>query len=598
MGTVTPDPPVPAALTQPTLAQIDSVLLPQSFARYIPAVWRVYSPKPFLNNWHVGALAEHLEAVAHRQITKLIISISPRVGKSSIVSVLWPTWMWTWAPLTRFLTGSYKLSLAQRDANWSRRLLASRFYQDRWGLTSAAPVFALTSDQNTKSLYENDKGGRRLIAGVEAGTTGEGGDILSMDDPLDIEAAMSLATREHAWDYTDNVWRSRLDPPGADKKPGAMVVTAQRTHEDDVTGHLLREGGWEHLCIAEEHEVPPMVEVTSIGWRDPRQAEGDLLWPERRGKGDVGVLKRNPYKWATLYQQRPAPLEGGIIKRHWWRFWIPRCTCPTHDVEEGHARGCPSDLPVVRLGKHSYIQSPLPDHFNEYLQSWDMNFKGDDDGQTDPGRSRVCGGVWARGEAQFYLLDCVCEEWGFNDTEAQVVELSYKWPQARKKLVEDKANGPAIMARLKRKIGGFVAVTPRHSKLARVVTAATTDDDRKARALSMEGAVLAGDVYLPHPALAPWVWDHIEEHALFPNGPHDDRVDMTSQALADMGQRVYREAAADHYEAMKVGPEGPPMTTHEIFRRQFQNDLKQEREGSRMTPKSRRERYLRIGRVR
>jgi len=108
---------VPPALTQYTKAQIQSVRLSRSFARYIPAVWSTYSPKPFLDNWHVGAVAEHLQAVADRQILKLVISISPRVGKSSHVSVLFPTWVWTRAPQTRFLTGSYKLALAQRDAN-------------------------------------------------------------------------------------------------------------------------------------------------------------------------------------------------------------------------------------------------------------------------------------------------------------------------------------------------------------------------------------------------------------------------------------------------------------------------------------------------
>jgi predicted phage terminase large subunit-like protein len=581
----------PLALTQYTKEQIQSVRLSRSFARYIPAVWPTYSPKPFLDNWHVGALAEHLQAVADRQITKLVISISPRTGKSSIVSVLFPTWVWTRAPETRFLTGSYKLALAQRDANWSRRLLASKYYQERWG-----HVFRLTGDQNTKSLYENNRGGRRLIAGVEAGTTGEGGDLLLADDFLDIEAAMSLAVREHAWDYTNNVWRSRLDPPGADGLPGAMVVTGQRTHEDDVSGHLLREGGWVHLSIPEEYEVPPMVEVTSIGWRDPRKLEGELLWPARRSYTDVAILKRNPYKWATLYQQRPAPLEGGIIKRHWWRFWVPRCAC-AKDAEGAHAVSCPASLPVVRLGKHTYIQSELPAEFDEHLQSWDMNFKGDDEQGSDPGRSRVSGGVWARDAAQFYLLDHVWGEWGFNETEAQVVELSYKWKEAKRKLVEAKANGPAIMARLKRKIGGFVPVTPTTSKMSRV-TSAPTDADKKVRALSMEGTVLAGDVYLPHPALAPWVWDYIEENALFPNGPHSDAVDSTSQAIADMSTRVWQDASADHHEAMKLGPQGPPLTTHEIFRRQFQKDLKEEREPARMTPKSRRERYLRVGRLR
>jgi predicted phage terminase large subunit-like protein len=559
--------------------------LSETFREYIPAAWAAYSPKPFIPNWHIDAIADHLQAISLRQINRLVISIPPRHAKSSLTAVLWPTWEWTSRPSTRFVYGSYKLHLAVRDALWSRRLILSKFYQQLW-----RAIFQLSGDQNVKSLYENDQGGRRLCASVEAGTTGEGGDILVMDDPLDIRQAGSPTYREGARDYWDQVWSNRMDPP-TDGKAGAMVLIAQRTHEEDVTGHVLKEEGWEHLCIPEEYEAKPQVEVTGLGWRDPRQEEAELLWPAGLSAESAAKLKKKgAYAWATLYQQRPAPVEGGIIKRTWWRFWTPRCTCHP-GPQEPHSRWCPANLPIVVNFGHRYIQEEIPEEMDEWLQSWDMNFKGDIEG-SDPGRSRVSGGVWSRSGPQMYLVHRVNDDWGLTETENAVVEVSADWPLARKKLVEYKANGPAIIAKLRRKVGGFVPVTPTRSKVSRVVTAAPTEGDKYTRALSMEGTVQAGDIYLPHPAIAPWVWAYIEEHALFPNGPHDDDVDMTSQAVAAMAEKAGIEAEKAHHDATR--PEAtPPKTTQEIFHSMVEKALQQEDHSGRLTPKRRRALLLR-----
>lgn len=576
-----------------TPLQIEQALFAKSFRDYIPAAWPAYLPsRPFVPNWHIDAIADHLQAVADRQITKLVISIPPRKGKSSLTTVLWPTWVWTRLPGVRFVCGAYKLGLAIRDAVWSRRLIESIWYRERWG-----HVFSLTSDQNTKGLYENDRDGRRLTASVEAGTTGEGGDVLVMDDPLDIKQADSLAYRVSANDYHDQVWCSRLDPP----RPGyprAMVLIAQRTNEDDVSGHVLAEGGWEHLCLPEAYEAPPMVEVTCLGFRDPRTEEGEPIWPAQQSRADIEIIKaRGAYKFATIYQQRPAPLEGGIFKRHWWRFWVPRCTCGRASPEEAHSSGCPADLPRVHLGKHTFVQEELPETFVAHAQSWDMNFRGEDDGDIDPGSSRVSGGVWSLSGAQFYLRERVNAVMGFLTAVATVSEVSQRWPQVRDKLVEAKANGPAVMATLRRKVGGFIPVSPIHSKLTRA-TSALNEDDRTARAISMQGIAEAGDVYLPHPALDPSIWDYIEEHALFPNGPHDDDVDMTSQVLKHLEPRIWQAAEAAQMEAAKFGgAAGPPLTTQEILRRQREKWLTEEAGRAKMTPKAKLRRRTRAGKL-
>lgn len=212
---------------------------------------------------------------------------------------------------------------------------------------------------------------------------------------------------------------------------------------------------------------------------DPLGREpGQPLCPELFTKQALESIKTSvgSYWWASLYQQRPSPAEGGIFKRHWWQY---------------------------------YRQAP--GKFDEIIQSWDMSFK--DKATSD----FVVGQVWGRSGADKYLLDQVRGRMDFTATLQAVRSLSAKWPQARAKLVEDKANGPAVIATLKREISGLIPVEPQGSK--------------EARAWAVQPEVEAGNVYIPDPGIASWVHDFVEECAAFPNGAHDDQVDAMTQAL-------------------------------------------------------------------
>jgi len=253
-----------------------------------------------------------------------------------------------------------------------------------------------------------------------------------------------------------------------------------RWHEDDLAGRLLKEmkAGGQQWTVLELQAVAG--ENDALG-RKP----GEALWPEygyneawaAETKVDVGT-----YFWNALYQQHPSSPEGEMLKRGWWKFY----------------KAIPADL-------------------QEVIQSWDMTFKDSD------GSDYVTGGVWGRKGADKYLLDQVRGRMDFPTTLAAVKALTAKWPEARAKLVEDKANGPAVIATLKREIPGLIPVEPRGSKMARVA------------AVSPE--IEAGNVYLPDPSIAPWVNDFIEECSAFPNGKHDDQVDQMSQALLRFSQR-------------------------------------------------------------
>lgn len=561
MTTAVLTPNVLDSLKGETLESVDRVLLAAKFRDFIPAAWTQYLPAvPYVPGWHIDAMAEHLQAVSDGQIRRLIMSIAPRHTKSSIAGVLFPAWHWTRRASTRFLTGAYSEDVSLRDAVHSRTLMDTPWYRRRWGCLCGgahAPGcvgWGFASDQNVKSRYANDRGGERLTASVKAGTTGEGGDILYMDDPIDIIAAQSDASRQHAWHYVSRVWFGRMN----DAKKSAMIFAAQRTNQDDVTGRLLAEGGFEHLCIPTEYNPKVFIPATSIGFTDKRTVPGELLWPARFGPDEVARAKKDLYAWSAQHQQQPTPEAGGFIKRAWFRFW-----------HRDH-------VSVVRDDKgNEYVSKEIPDRFDQIIQSWDCSKLHDADNirkksDSDP----VSGQVWGRVGPDYYLLDRVNERMDVVETCGAIVEMTKKWPQATAKLIEYAANGPSVINFLKRHISGLIPATPEGSKVARVMTAGRTDKQRDSRAVSMVALFNGGNVYIPHPLEHFWSWEFLEQLVGFPTAPHDDDVDAASQALSYLQPKTWQEQ--DKAERLQR-TEGPPAKdTWDVFRRENKKALEQE----------------------
>lgn len=426
----------------------------------------------------------------------------PRHMKSLAVAVFWPTWEWTFAPGVRWLFASYALSLSKRDSLKCRRLIESPWYKERFGAS-----FRLTSDQNEKLRFENDKTGYRIATSVGGSGTGEGGNRIVVDDPHNATEAQSDTQRESALTWWDETMSTRLNDPQKDCK----IIVMQRLHERDLSGHVLEQGGYEHLNLPAEYE--PKTVVSVIGWSDPRTEPGELLWPARFRAEEIATLKRDlgSYAAAGQLQQRPSPAEGGMLKRYWWRYWKPK------GVEVAPV--------TVRLADGSLLNIEaveLPDP-EEQIQSWDMSFKDEKAAKSgDP--DAVVGQVWNRKGADLFLIDQVRDRMDFPTTCQAVKTLSAKWPKAIAKLVEDKANGPAVISSLKHEVGGLIPVEPDGGKIARTNAVAPT--------------IEAGNVYLPHPMLAPWVSGFIEECAAFPNGANDDQVDSASQAINRLARPV------------------------------------------------------------
>jgi len=301
----------------------------ESFRFFARQAWPVLEPGTDLVwNWHLDVMCDHLQAVFEQRIKRLAITIAPGHAKSSFVSVLFPVWCWISDPYSRWLCASYSLDLAVRDNKNRRDLIESHWFQQRYG-----PLFTLSSSQNVKGFFENDKRGYSIAVAVRASGTGKRGTHLLIDDPNN--AMAGLADIDATKEWFGKTWMSRLN----DQENGSMIIVGQRLHEEDLIGHILKLGGWEHLNLPEEYE-PARKSYTSIGWEDPRTQEGELLWPEKFPREVLDKLKRElgPLHYSAQYQQSPIPTGGYIYKEKDRRFFTIDHASQTYLLETPRGR--------------------------------------------------------------------------------------------------------------------------------------------------------------------------------------------------------------------------------------------------------------------
>lgn len=301
-------------LLHPEQLLADAEKLSGSLRLFIPQAWPLVEPSTFIPNWHIDAIAEHLEAITAGDIQDLLITMPPRHSKSLIVSVLWPAWEWINLPFYRWVFASYAFGLSVRDSIKRRKIIQSQWYQARW-----ADRYALIDEQNTKIRYENDRHGFMLASSVGGSNTGEGGERIIADDPHNIKKSESEDVRQDTVDWWNIVMSTRRN----DVKNSARVVVQQRTHEGDVAGDIIDRGGYVHLNLPTEFgfaggqrcKTGWTVHTTGEAhtWEDPRQEEGELLNPARfdsvaneKAKIDLGD-----------YQYACTPHETPILMADW-----------------------------------------------------------------------------------------------------------------------------------------------------------------------------------------------------------------------------------------------------------------------------------------
>jgi len=436
---------------------------------------------------------------------RLIISMPPQEGKSQRAVRRGVLWALRRNPATRAAIVSYESDVARR---WGRAIRDDIRQHPRLGLRVRRDVAA----QNEWQLEDHDGG--VFTTGIGGALTGRPVDLLVIDDPVkDRKTADSETYREDAWKWWTDTAASRL----AAGAPVILIMT--RWHEDDLAGRLIAQDergegeGWTVINIpAQADHDPEKGETDPLG----RQPGEFLRSARRRTRAQWEQIKRRSIStWTALYQGQPSPPEGTLFKRGGWARY---------------------DAPIAIARADGSMWVPLQPG-DQLAQSWDMAFK-----KTSTS-DYVAGGVWLKRGGQLYLLDLVNRRMSFTETVDAVRAMSARWPQAITKLIEDKANGTAVMDSLRNEVVGLTPVEPEGGKVARANAAAPL--------------VVAHNVVLPAAEILPVVEELIEQAAGFPNAKHDDMVDqLTQAALALVINPLVGEAQLGGAAGLRIGGGG------------------------------------------
>lgn len=386
----------------------------------------------------------------------IALNMPPRHSKSMTITETLPSYYLGQFPEDRIIEISYNDTFARKFGKKNKEKVR------QYGKELFNIEIARDSSAHDEWSLDNNIGGM-ISRGVLSGITGQGADLMIIDDPIkNREEADSETHREKIWDEWIDSFSSRLHP-------GAIVILIlTRWHEDDLQGRLLNAEYGEPLNW-QVYNFPLEAEENDILGRK----QGEPLWPERYGYSFIEERKRYPSSFNALYQGRPTSQEGNILKRDWWKYY-----------------------------------DKLP-HIVTKVMSIDATFKDEADNDF------VAIQVWGKTQANMYLIDNMKARMNFPTTLQAIRNMKQKHPDTSTILVEDKANGPAIIAMLHKEMGGIIPVKPEGGKVARV------------NAVSPH--IESGNVFLPRQA--EWLHDFVEECASFPKGKHDDCVDAMSQAL-------------------------------------------------------------------
>ncbi len=453
--------------------RVFNALMRQSLSAFTQKAFNTVSPADnYLHNWHIDAMSEALMACYYREILRLVINVPPRYMKSISGTVAFPCWGIGQDPALQFMCTSYSERLANKHSVDSRLILTQSWYR------SAFPDVVLAHDQNEKHKFQTTKRGHRIATSMQGVATGEGCNFLIADDPHNVKKALSDKMRESDIESFDQTFTSRLN----DKKRDVIIIIMQRLHDEDLAGHVLKQGGYEHLCLPAECEKKTIIEIGNF--RKVRQP-GELLHPSREGEKEIAQRKRElgSFGYSGQYQQSPTPVGGGMIKKP----WIPRYNRP--------------------LKRYTRI-----------IHSWDTSYKPQD--INDPSVLTV----WGEHDRGFDLLHVYRDRIDYPELKRQAKNYiqSAKWKPGVV-LIEDKASGQSLIQELRQDKEirtAIIAIEPEGDKLTRLATEAAKFE--------------AGMVRLPEQA--EWLTDYENEIFKFPVAATKDQVDSTSQFLRWAGE--------------------------------------------------------------
>jgi predicted phage terminase large subunit-like protein len=449
--------------------EVLELALRSDFATFTHRAFQTVAPaQAYLHNWHVEAMAWHLQQCAEGKINRLVINLPPRHLKSICASVAFPSWLLGHDPTMRIICASYSENLAGKHALDCRAVMESDWYR------RAFPGTRISREKKAELNFVTTHHGYRYSTSVGGTLTGRGGNFMIIDDPIKPEDAMSDIRRSSVNEWFDRTLYSRLD----DKRRDVIILIMQRLHIDDLTGHVLGKEPWAHLnlpSIAETEQRIPIARSRFHTWRP-----GEFLHEARESKPDLDRIKATigSFNFSAQYQQRPIPLEGEIVKWEWFRFY--------------------DELPPRESG-------------DTIVQSWDTASKAEDLSDYS-----VCT-TWLVKGNDYYLVHLVREKLNYPSLKRRVIEQARRF-NANSIVIEDKGSGISLIQDLH---GGNENVP--------YPISFTPETDKVTRMSAQSAKIEAGHVFLPR--RAEWLDDFRAELLQFPYGRYDDQVDSMSQFL-------------------------------------------------------------------
>jgi len=451
-------------------------LLTEDFSCFVRWCFQELCPgQDYYHGWHLDALHWRLAQAGKGHIRRLIVNQPPRSLKSVSASVALPAWLHGLDPKRRIVCVSYSDELARKNARDYRSIVQSAWYRREF------PQMRISKSKNTETEVVTTQHGFRLATSISGTLTGRGGDIIIIDDPIKPAEAMSDAERRRVNEWYDTTLLSRLDDP----RTGVILLVMQRLHEDDLTGHLLRKGGFEHLrlpAIADQDlEIPVGPDSVHLF------RVGEALHPER---ADLVELEKTRKAMGSLvfsaqFLQAPIPIEGNLVQRAWLRH---------------------------------YAQPRSRDSFIKIVQSWDAASKTSSEADWS-----VCT-TWGTTQNEAWLLDRIRGRWEYPELLRQCrAQADIHRPHAI--LIEDSSNGAALIQTL-------------FQETALPVIAVKPKLDKETRVTQISHLFESGRVHFPESAS--WLAEFEEELLGFPNARYNDQVDSVVQFLlwfADQSRR-------------------------------------------------------------
>ena len=395
---------------------------------------------------------------------RLIVSLPPRHGKSELLSHWAPVWFFENWPSGNVILASYEADFA---SSWGRKVRDTiQAHQDKLSIR-------ISEESSSASRWNTIQGGGMVTAGAGGPITGRGGDLILVDDLIKNWAeAQSETVRKNLIDWFYSTLYTRADP-------GATIIIIQtRWHILDLVGELLTRNpeDWKEI------RFPALAEHGDPLGREPGQA----LCPERFGEEELHKIKEimGTDMFSALYQQNPAPPQGSIFHREWWKF---------------------------------YENEP---EFKAILQSWDCGYEIKDDSSYS-----VCQ-TWGVGENGYYLIHQFRDRLEYPEL-LRTVKLQFENFSPNLILIEYQASGRSLVQDLYN-----------NTRLP-IKAVKTTRESKQLRAELITPLVESGRVFLPQKAK--WVNDFLYEMTVFPAGSHSDQVDALSQALLFLRARFDKQ---------------------------------------------------------